>query len=40
MKHGLETYLHTLQTACIFKILYCNEKKNKIQDIKCQKVLI
>ncbi len=38
MKHGLETYLHTLQSAWRFKILYGKEKENKLQDILCQKV--
>jgi hypothetical protein len=40
MKHGLETYLHTLESAWRFKILYGKEKENKLQDILCQKVWI
>jgi hypothetical protein len=33
MKHGLKTYLHMLQSAWRFKILYGKEQINKIQDI-------
>jgi hypothetical protein len=30
MKHGLKTYLHTLQSAWRFKISYGKEQENKI----------
>ncbi len=33
MKHWLETYLHTLQGAWRFKILYGKEQTNNMQDI-------
>jgi hypothetical protein len=32
MKHGLEPYLHTLQSAWRFKILYGKEKKQITRD--------